>query len=233
MSVGFRLLLIVLIGFCTLCVYQFREGELAVWLRNSPAPRVQSLPGEAPLEGLVGNDTVIETTIKATAIGRRPRVTRRSTPRWDRPSIEAGEPAVDIRRSSANTPSVLENGVSVESQVPATGGRTGSLSLVNPGRSVTPLIERQSPAPQPVETPAAVETPAEPMPESEVVKPEPPKVTYTIHTVKDGDKLWNLAEKYLGVGHRYGKIIELNKKELGDNPERLRVGMKLRIPPKK
>lgn len=227
MSVGFRLLLIVLIGFCTLCVYQLREGELAVWLRNSPAPRVQSLPGEAPLEGLVGNDTVIETTIKATAIDRRPRVTRRSTPRWDRPSIEAGEPAVDIRRSSANAPSVLENGVSVEPQVPATEGRAGSLNLVNPGRSVTPLVERQSPVPQPVETPV------EPIPESEVVKPEPPKVSYTIHIVKDGDKLWNLAEKYLGVGHRYGKIIELNKKELGDNPERLRVGMKLRIPPKK
>ena len=225
MSVGFRLLLIVLIGFCALCVYQLREGELAVWLRNSPAPRVQSLPGEAPLEGLVGNDTVIETTIKATSIGRHPRVTRRPTPRWDRPSIEAGEPAVDIRRSSANTPSVPENAVSVESQVPATGGRAGSLSLVNPGRSVTPVAERQPPAPQPAETPAAVETPVEP-------KLEPPKVSYTIHTVKDGDKLWNLAEKYLGGGHRYKKIIELNKKELGDNPERLRVGLKLRIPPK-
>ena len=223
MSVGFRLLLIVLIGFCTLCVYQLREGELAVWLRNSPAPRVQNLPGEAPLEGLVGNDTVIETTIKATSIGRRPRVSRRSTPRWDRPSIEAGEPAVDIRRSSANTPAVLENGVSMESRPPAAGG---SLNLVNPGRSETPSAEGQPPEPQPVETPAVVETPAEP-------KPEPPKVSYTLHTVKDGDKLWNLAEKYLGVGHRYGKIIELNKKELGDNPERLRVGMKLRIPPKK
>mgnify|MGYP003328514205 FL=1 len=117
--------------------------------------------------------------------------------------------------------------MSVEPQVPATGGRAGSLNLVNPGRSVTSLIERQSPVPQPVETPV------EPIPESEVVKPEPPMVSYTIHIVKDGDKLWNLAEKYLGVGHRYGKIIELNKKELGDNPERLRVGMKLRIPPKK
>ena len=227
MSVGFRLLLIVLIGFCTLCVYQLREGELAVWLRNSPAPSFQSFPGEAPLEGLVGNDTVIETTIKATSIGRRPRVTRRPTPRWDRPAIEAGEPAVDIRRSSANTPAVLENAASVESSAPAAEGRAGSLSLVNPGRSVIPLIERRPPALQPVETPA------EPTPEPEVVKPEPPKVSYTIHTVKDGDKLWNLAEKYLGGGHRYKKIIELNKKELGDNPERLRVGMKLRIPPKK
>ena len=160
MSVGFRLLLIVLIGFCTLCVYQLREGELAVWLRNSPAPRVQILPGEAPREGLVRTDTVIETTIKATSSGRRPRVTRRPTPRWDRPSIEAGEPAVDIRRSSANTPFVLESAVSVESQAPATGGRAGSRSLVNPGRSVTPFIERQPPAPQPAETSAAAETPA-------------------------------------------------------------------------
>jgi len=225
MSVGFRLLLIVLIGFCALCVYQLREGELAVWLRNSPAPRVQSLPGEVLLEGLVGNDTVIETTIKATSIGRHPRVTRRSTPRWDRPSIEAGEPAVDIRRSSANTPSVPENAVSVESRTSEAGERAEPLNLVNPGRSVTPVAERQPPVPQPAETPAAVETPVEP-------KLEPPKVSYTIHTVKDGDKLWNLAEKYLGRGHRYKKIIELNKKELGDNPERLRVGLKLRIPPK-
>ena len=77
------------------------------------------------------------------------------------------------------------------------------------------------------ERPTGPEKPAQPR---SLVQPE---VAFTIHVVKDGDKLWNLAEKYLGAGHLCEKIIEMNTEQLGGNPDRLRPGMKLKIPAKK
>lgn len=230
MSVGFRFLLIVLIGFCSLCVYHMREGQLSIWLGFLPPPQVQRLPGEDSLSGVIDYDTMIETTIKPATVpnGARPRAARRPAPRWDRPSIEAGEPAEaleDIRRRSANTPQTPETGDGVPA--PEAGRTGGSLNLVNPGPAVVespPLPGDTPPAP---EQPTGPEEPAQPRP------PVQPEATSTIHVVKAGDKLWNLADKYLGAGHRFKKIIELNKEQLGDNPDRLRLGMKLKIPSKK
>ena len=218
MSLGFRCLLIVLICFCALWVYHLREGQLSIWLGFSPPPQVQRLPGEAPLSGVVGNDTMIETTIKPAALpnGARPRIARRPAPRWDRPSIEAGEFAElprETRRRSVNAPQAPESGSGVPT--PAAGRTGGSLNLVNPG----PPAGEASPLPG--ETPLELEQPVQ------------PEAAFRIHVVKDGDKLWNLAEKYLGKGHRFSKLIELNKEQLGDNPDSLRVGMKLKIPLKK
>jgi nucleoid-associated protein YgaU len=153
---------------------------------------------------------------------------------------------VDIRRSSANTPSAPEDTEGVEARSPDLKPAEGSLNLVNPGRAGAPTIERPSaprigtaspglppepPSEPPSEPSSEPQSKPESKPETES-RPSPAKGSYTIHVVKDGDKLWNLAEKYLGKGHRFGKIIELNKEELGDNPERLRVGLKLKIPKK-
>lgn len=37
-----------------------------------------------------------------------------------------------------------------------------------------------------------------------------PSVSSIVHTVVDGDTLWNISEKYLGAGNRYSDIIKLN-----------------------
>jgi len=219
------LFLIVLIGFCTLMVYHMREGQLSIWLGITPPPPVASLPGEAPLEGIVGNDTVIETTIKPAAFSNRarPRFTRRPGSRWDRPSIEAGELLLDSRRSSANAPAVPGIVEADPARLPPSEREGSVLNLVNPGSSPGPIDSGPSPT-LPQEEVQAPPAPAQ---------PRQPTVTHKTHLVKDGDKLWNLAEKYLGAGHRYPEIIELNKNELDGDPDRLRPGMKLKIPSKK
>ena len=232
MSVGFRFLLIVLIGFCSLCVYHMREGQLSIWLGFSLPPQVQRLPGEDALSSVIDYDTMIETTIKPATPpnGVRPRVPRRPVPRWDRPSIEAGElveAPEDTRRFSANTPHAPETGDSVPAPAPEAGRTGGSLNLINPGPAVVEPPPLSGDIPPEPERPTGPEKPAQPR------SPVQPEVAFTIHVVKDGDKLWNLAEKYLGAGHRWKKIIVLNTEQLGGNPDRLRLGMKLKIPTKK
>ncbi len=52
------------------------------------------------------------------------------------------------------------------------------------------------------------------------------------YTVKDGDSLWALAERFLGKGSRYMEIYELNKAVIGSDPRRIRPGMVLKLPEK-
>lgn len=213
MSLGFRCLLIVLICFFALWVYHKREGELSIWMGLSQPPPAEPPPGPAPFSGIVGNDTIIQTTIKPAPFvngARLPLPGKQNSP-WDRPSIVAAEPGGEKpRRRSANP--------SAPAQQPAApDGVAGPLRLVNPPGTGT------APAKEPGR--AAVQPPApQPLP--------PPAVSYRTHTVKDGDKLWNLAIKYLGAGHRSKEISELNE-EVRENPDRLRIGMVLKIPPKK
>lgn len=47
------------------------------------------------------------------------------------------------------------------------------------------------------------------------------------YTVKDGDRLWDIAEQFLGEGRRYNEIVRLN--QLGD-PDHIPAGTKLKIP---
>jgi 5'-nucleotidase len=49
------------------------------------------------------------------------------------------------------------------------------------------------------------------------------------HVIKAGDNLWNLAEKYLGDGHKWGQIAKANPDH---NPNSLTVGSSLKIPSK-
>ena len=51
------------------------------------------------------------------------------------------------------------------------------------------------------------ETPAEPVPDPEPEKPtEDAEITYFIHTVAAGDRLWNIAKKYYGSGYKFRMI---------------------------
>ncbi|MEE3181464.1 MAG: LysM peptidoglycan-binding domain-containing protein [Planctomycetota bacterium] len=229
MSLGFRCFLIVLICFFALWVYHKREGELSIWMGLSQPPPAEAPSGPAPLSGIVGNDTIIETTIKPAPFsnGSRFLVRRNQASRWDRPSIAAAEPESESpRRRSANPSAPAQPGAGVAGETQqAAGGRTetGSLRLVNPSGSEPAPLEEPS-----VEPGDSVAAPLVPQP----LPPPKPRVVYRTHKVKDGDKLWNLAEKYLGKGHRFDQIIELNE-ALRENPNSLRPGMVLKIPPEK
>jgi len=49
------------------------------------------------------------------------------------------------------------------------------------------------------------------------------------HTVRKGDSLWSLSERYLGEGVKWNEVYEANRKVLSD-PDNLLVGLELRIP---
>lgn len=59
--------------------------------------------------------------------------------------------------------------------------------------------------------------------------PEVQVTEYTTHTVKAGDRLWNIARKYLGKGTLYTEIMKLN----GLTSSNLKVGQVLKVAPKK
>jgi nucleoid-associated protein YgaU len=49
------------------------------------------------------------------------------------------------------------------------------------------------------------------------------------HEVVSGDTLWKIAKKYYGDGSLYMEIFNANKDVLTD-PDKIKVGQKLRIP---
>jgi len=50
------------------------------------------------------------------------------------------------------------------------------------------------------------------------------------YSVKSGDSLWKIAKAQLGSGSKWQSIYNLNKKTIGTNPDKLKVGMKLVMP---
>lgn len=103
--------------------------------------------------------------------------------------------------------------------------------LVAPPRPVPVVVP--PPAPVPVKAPAPqppalapvqiVELPPEP-------KPAPPGPRY--YTVKSGDSLWRIAKEQLGDPARHEELFELNAATLNNDPDNLRLGQKLILPPK-
>ncbi len=67
------------------------------------------------------------------------------------------------------------------------------------------------------------------IPPIEGVEPAPPAEEYEIYIVKDGDVLESIARERLGDARLWRKIYTLNRDVIKD-PDRIRVGMKIRIP---
>ncbi len=94
----------------------------------------------------------------------------------------------------------------------AIGGRLKADNIINR----IELEKAPAPAPAPAEAPAAAaEAPVE----------------VTVHEVVSGDTLSGIAKKYYGSGNLYMRIFEANRDVL-DNPDLIKVGQKLKIPPK-
>jgi nucleoid-associated protein YgaU len=52
------------------------------------------------------------------------------------------------------------------------------------------------------------------------------------HTVAAGESLSIIAKNYYGSANDWPRIYQANKAIIGDNPDRIRVGQKLKIPAK-
>jgi nucleoid-associated protein YgaU len=57
-------------------------------------------------------------------------------------------------------------------------------------------------------------------------EPEPAKT----HTVKSGETLWGIAQKYLGKGSRYPEIHAINQPPMGPDPSLIYPGQVLNLP---
>lgn len=107
--------------------------------------------------------------------------------------------------------------------------KTGKNEFLEPVVSETELAPKETvvDALPPKEEPVAAESVAAP------VKPQPAKVTGKAQTyvVKNGDTLERIAKRYYGAGTP-DYIKKIQRANRMSNPNRLRLGQKLIIPPK-
>jgi nucleoid-associated protein YgaU len=81
---------------------------------------------------------------------------------------------------------------------------------------------QRPPLASPVASPAAAPTPsASTAAESEQT-----------YTVQSGDTLLSIAEQFYGDGTKWRRIYDANKDVIGSDPDKLKLDMKLKIPPK-
>lgn len=112
-------------------------------------------------------------------------------------------------------------------------------------------VASAQPAPQPAPVyEEAPPPPPEPIPVDEEVRPAPrnraasnsgrrqaPRESYAApsrstrtYTVKKGDTLQKISQKFYGTTRNWQRIFQANRKVLKDNPDRIAEGMKLVIP---
>ena len=52
----------------------------------------------------------------------------------------------------------------------------------------------------------------------------------TMYTVASGDSLSKIAQRYYGDAQQWRKIYEANRELIGENPDMIQPGQKLRVP---
>ncbi len=79
---------------------------------------------------------------------------------------------------------------------------------------------------------APKDPPQAPVPAKRVVTEVPAKPKPRIYTVKEGDSLWRIARDQLGDASRHPELAKLNEAALGGDPDNLKPGLKIILPPK-
>jgi hypothetical protein len=215
MSLGFRFFVLLLVLFCAAWVYRTRENEIYVWLGMADPPPL-------PAYGVPGGRSQVNETldlysrvaVHVKGVAWRPRTKSKGRPRGvlesiNRPTLMAGEnddwsqPGGELLDDDADYddwPSPLDGLV-----LPDDNG-DWTVDPQNPHGVVDPAVEPQDD-----------ETSSDSVP------------SYRIHHVVSGDSFWKIALKYLGKGHRFREVEELNPLIVSDGG-RLHIGMEVRVP---
>ena len=109
-------------------------------------------------------------------------------------------------------------------------GAAGPTPTPPAGASVggtTPAASPQRPAlASPVASPSVAATGATPTATNTA------EATGETYEVQSGDTLLSIAQQVYGDGTQWRRIYDANKDAIGSDPDRLKIGMKLTIPPK-
>lgn len=108
---------------------------------------------------------------------------------------------------------------------------TGSAIGVAPAMAASPATPHAPTTPTgTTATTTSPETPADQGGKVSEARQAPETKSTISYTVREGDNLWDLAQNYLGDGHRYPELVDLNHHVVGDNPGFLEPGWVLKIP---
>jgi len=101
------------------------------------------------------------------------------------------------------------------------GGSTPTPTPVATSAAATPSPASKQVLPPPV--------PAAPSPSP---SPSPSPAAGSTYTIAEGDTLATVAERFYGDPSLWRPIYEANRAAIGDNPDNVRVGTTLQIPPR-
>ena len=140
--------------------------------------------------------------------------------RWFRGSLRS--PAADAARTAC-----VALGLALTA---ACGGG----SAATPTPSVAPTAAAPAPAASPqrpaLASPAPSPTVAASAPAAATATPEP--AAADTYEVQSGDTLLTIAQQEYGDQTQWRKIYDANRDVIGSDPDKLKIGMKLKIPPK-
>ena len=99
----------------------------------------------------------------------------------------------------------------------------------NPPTPTVSGVAPASPGPSPESKPAA---PPSPSPSPSPSRSPSPAAVGESYVVAEGDTLATIAEKVYGDPALWRRIYDSNRSTIGENPDAVRIGTTLRIPPK-
>ncbi len=133
--------------------------------------------------------------------------------------------AIDFQESPADPfELVLANQSSSPQNKPDGPARSGPEPSKSTGRIAEPPVVTKNIPQAPAATKRVV---MEVQAKREPAKPKP-----RIYTVKSGDSLWRIARDQLGDASRHLELAKLNEAVLGGDPDNLKPGQKIILPPK-
>ena len=111
------------------------------------------------------------------------------------------------------------------------GGAAAPTPTVVPSTAVAPA-PAASPQRPPLASPAASPAPAVSAAATPTAGVAADGAASGTYEVQSGDTLLTIAEQSYGDGTQWRRIYDANKDVIGSDPDKLKIGMKLTIPPK-
>ena len=129
---------------------------------------------------------------------------------------------------------VVETAVTAEPAAPAVTVETTGIPAASNDAEVVVVAPAEDKAPAAAEAkdaaPAEEVKTADAAAEAPAAEAAAPAEKYEEYVVVKGDSLSKIAKKFYKDGNRFPVLIKANEELLKGNPNRIRVGMKLRIP---